>query len=182
MNDLAPLTRTALVPTCADCGAPRFSRKPKKSPYCFRCNGRHVGKSPQRRANASAAMKAHLADPHVRANHIRRAAEGLRRRLATDPEFAEQRRERGRIVGLSKLGVTPAGSPSRIAAGKTSSATKLAWCPPEYRDEYKRLIKRQNMKAAEARPIIEDMIAVDARRYAATGILPQSTRTGGAAA
>lgn len=180
MTDLAPLTTTAPVPTCADCGAARFSRKPKKSPYCFRCNGRHVGKSPQRRANASAAMKAHLSDPHVRANHIRRATEGLRRRLATDPDFVEQRREQGRAVGLSKLGVTPAGSASRIAAGKSSSATKLAWCPPEYRDEYKRLVKRQNIPAAQARPMIEDMVAADARRYAATGELPQSTRTEGA--
>src|SRR3546814_3588843 len=57
-----------------------------------------------------------------------------------------------------------------------ASRSRLSWCPPEYRDEYRRLTRAKMLPAAEARPIIEDMIAADARRYAATGILPQSAR------
>lgn len=178
MSDLVLLTKTALVPTCADCGAPRFSTKPKKTPYCRACVRAHNARSPSRRAKASASMKARLADPHVRAEHIERAAEGLRRRIREDPAFAERRRAIGRRTGLLKRGMAqhPAGSPLRLANGRKSAATKLAWCPPEYRDEYRRLIKRQNIPAAEARPMIEDMIAADARRYAETGVLPQSAR------
>lgn len=63
-----------------------------------------------------------------------------------------------------------------------ASRSRLSWCPPEYRAEYRRLTRAKMIPAAEARPIIENMIAVDARRYAATGILPQSARTEGARA
>ncbi|WOF43788.1 hypothetical protein KNJ79_02150 [Sphingopyxis indica] len=171
------------VPTCADCGVPRFSKKPKKSPYCRRCVGRHTSRLPERRAKASAAMKAHLSDPTVRAHHFARANAGLREAMK-DPAFVEKRRELGRRTGLLKRGMSkhPAGSPLRISNGKKSAATKLAWCPPEYRDEYKRLIKRQNIPAAEARRMIEAMIEADARRYHATGVLPQAARIEGAEA
>lgn len=178
MTSLTPLTSTAPVPTCADCGVARFSRKPKRSPYCRACVGRHNGQSPARRAKASASMKAHLSDPHVRATHIARATDGLRRRIATDPDFAAQRREMGRRTGLMKLGTaaTPAGSPARVAAGKAVSATKLAWCPPEYRDEYKYLIRTKRIPAVEARQIILSTVKADAARYRSTGVLPQASR------
>src|SRR3546814_9943464 len=45
-----------------------------------------------------------------------------------------------------------------------ASRSRLSWCPPEYRDEYRRLTRAKMLPAAEARPIIEDMIAADARR------------------
>src|SRR3546814_1897796 len=44
-----------------------------------------------------------------------------------------------------------------------ASRSRLSWCPPEYRDEYRRLTRAKMLPAAEARPIIEDMIAADAR-------------------
>ncbi|SKB26974.1 hypothetical protein [Sphingopyxis flava] len=172
------------VPTCADCGVARFSTKPKKSPYCRRCIGRHTGRSPARRAKCSAAMKAYLADPNALAAHAKRTGDGLRRAIAENPEFAEKRRELGRMIGKTRLGVMnrPAGCPSRILAGRRSGATKLAWCPVEYRDDYRRLVKSQGLKAAEARKVIEDQIAADAARFAATGVLPQSRRNEGAPA
>lgn len=168
------------VPTCADCGIARFSTKPKKSPYCKRCIGRHTGRDPARRAKASASMKARLADPVLRAIHTQRTKEGTRAALR-DPEFMARRRELGRRLGKAKLGhlAHPAGSESRAAAGRASSNTKLAWCPVEYRDDYKELVKHQHIPASEARQMIEAQIAADARRYSATGVLPQSTRAEG---
>lgn len=170
------------VPTCADCGVARFSRKPKKSPYCRRCVGRHTGRDPARRAKCSAAMKALLSDPSVRAQHFQRSADGLRHKLRTDPAFAEMRREMGRRTGRLKLGhlATPAGSEARLRAGRAASATKLAWCPPEYRDDYRNLVKRQGIRAVQARKMIQETIAADARRYTATGVLPQTARREGA--
>ncbi len=172
------------VPTCADCGAARFSPKPKKSPYCRRCIGRHNGRSPARRAKVSAAMKAYLADPTTRAAHAQRTGDGVRRAMVESPEFAATRRELGRRLGKSCAGHAsrPAGSESRIVAGRRSGATKLAWCPVEYRDDYRRLVKWQGVKAAEARRMIETQIDKDAARYAATGVLPQSRRSEGASA
>lgn len=172
------------VPTCADCGVARFSPKPKKSPYCRRCIGRHVGRDPRRRAKVSAAMKAHLADPATLAAHKQRTGDGVRRAMIEKPGFAAARRELGRALGLTRKGIVnrPAGSQSRITAGRRSGATKLAWCPVEYRDDYRRLVKWQGVKAAEARRMIEAQITADATRYAATGVLPQSQRCEGSAA
>lgn len=167
-----------------DCGKPLPHNPRRITAFCKSCSARVNGARPERRAKASAAMKARMMDPAYRAAHLSRTTNGTRKRLATDPAFVEFRREQGRALGNRKLGMTHhgAGSALRAANGRKSSETKLAWCPIEYRAEYRRLIKSQNLKAAEARPIIEDMIAADARRYAATGILPQSARTEGARA
>lgn len=166
------------VPTCADCGAPRFSKKPKKSPYCRKCSGRHIGRDPRRRARASASMRAYLADPVHRAEHVQRTTEGVRRAVREDPEFAARKREEGRRMGLRKQGMAayPAGSDLRITNGRKSSATKLAWCPPEYRAEYRRLVKKKGIPAVEARAIILAAVEADAARYRATGVLPQAAR------
>lgn len=59
---------------------------------------------------------------------------------------------------------------------RQASLTRIAWCPVEYRDEYRHLIYNKHIKAAEARGIIERLIATDAARYAATGQLQQARR------
>ena len=58
-----------------------------------------------------------------------------------------------------------------------AARAQLAWCPLEYRDEYRHLTRVKQLPAAEARTIIERAIATDARRYAATGVLPQFQRS-----
>lgn len=50
----------------------------------------------------------------------------------------------------------------------------MAWCPPEYRDEYRRLTRSKMLPAAEARTIIEGLIAAHAERYRRTGLLQQT--------
>ncbi len=56
-----------------------------------------------------------------------------------------------------------------------ASRSQLAWCPVEYRDDYRKIAN--NVPCREARAMIEELIAVDAARYAATGRLQQSTRS-----
>lgn len=53
---------------------------------------------------------------------------------------------------------------------------RLAWCPLEYRDEYRRLTRVKHYFASQARQLVEDMIAADLRRHQRTGALPQSIR------
>ncbi len=47
----------------------------------------------------------------------------------------------------------------RKAAGRKTSETRMAWCPPELRAEYRTLIHSKLIPAAEARRIIEAEIA-----------------------
>lgn len=117
------------------------------------------------------------ADPEFRQLHIERTSAGTRASLL-DPVKLKARQENGRRCGMLGLGVQRlgAGHPARIAAGRKLSETRMGWCPLEYRDEYRRLVRSKLVSAAEARRMIEDMIAADMDRYVATGILPQSQR------
>ena len=54
----------------------------------------------------------------------------------------------------------------RQKRGASVSATRMAWCPPELRDEYRDLVRRQRLPAAEARAIIEGQAARNAERAA----------------
>lgn len=104
--------------------------------------------------------------------------------------------KRGRNVsGLCRkhalaLALLPGNKASRIAGVKRhkaslppekvhdqcvrASRSRMAWCPPEYRDEYRRLTRSKMLPAAEARTIIEGLIAAHAERYRRTGLLQQT--------
>lgn len=54
--------------------------------------------------------------------------------------------------------------------------SRLAWCPLEYRGEYRRLTRIKHIAAPIARRMIEDMVAADLRSFQRTGRLPQQER------
>lgn len=102
----------------------------------------------------------------------------------TAPGCAQPLDRRGRNVsGLCRrhardLGSTPEALAKRSESMRAYAArAQLAWCPIEYRDEYRHLTRVKQLPAAEARTIIERAISTDARRYAATGVLPQFQRS-----
>jgi len=69
-------------------------------------------------------------------------------------------------------------NPEKISLHNTqASRTRMAWCPPEYREQYHHLTRVKRLTAGEARALLKDMIARDARRYSATGVLPQFQRS-----
>jgi hypothetical protein len=74
--------------------------------------------------------------------------------MAEDPAFAERVRENCRRLGKSGLGVaaTPSGSEPRKRIAAKLSAHYLAWCPEQYREEYRQLKRRRT--TAKARAII----------------------------
>lgn len=127
-------------------------------------------------------MKRRFRDPAYRLAHSRWCADGQRKAMER-PEIVALRREQGRRVGSLRLGgiALPAGSPERIEAGRKRSETIIAWCPLEYRGEYRRLRNSKLIPAPEAKRMILDLIAADFASYAKTGVLPQSQRTGAAA-
>jgi hypothetical protein len=120
-------------------------------------------------------MKARFEDPEYRKAHIERATAGTRRAMKENPAFAEMRRELGKACGLKGLGFNRhgPGTPERVAAGKNRSNTVLAWCPPEYRDEYMVFVRSKLMRAPEAQRLICLQIAADIKKHEA-GLLPLS--------
>ncbi|GGJ39639.1 hypothetical protein CDQ92_13240 [Sphingopyxis bauzanensis] len=68
-----------------------------------------------------------------------------------------------------------ADNPDRVREYCTqASRSRLSWCPPEYRDEYRRLTRVKMLPAAESRKVIEDLISAHATRYSRTGKLQQA--------
>lgn len=100
--------------------------------------------------------KAQWADPEFRAR--KNAISGaVLRRLKQDPEFlAKEDAGRRRSVVVMNATRRTLTAEQRAIAGRKQSARKLSWCPPALRDEYRRLVRRKRIPAAEAKRIILD--------------------------
>ena len=129
------------------------------------------------RGNQTGHCRSHV-HPEVRA----RQTESLRRKIQSDPVYldkirAQARANSSRPVHMEKLhegsrrvkpwikaraALTPE---SYIKAGRRSADTKLAWCPPEYRDEYHNLTNAKRFKAAEAKAMILEQHAKDMAEF-----------------
>lgn len=101
----------------------------------------------------------------------RRNVSGLCRRhaltLASQPVHMAKR--------IGALRQFAANNPDRVREYCTkASRSRLEWCPPEYRDEYRHLTRKKQIPAPTARQIIEDLIATHAARYSRTGELQQA--------
>lgn len=151
---------------------------------CIVCNGR-IGS----RNKSGRCKKCQLdfinSDPDVETKR----RNSYRNRMATDPLFNARMREHARQMGL-RAGQDPEVRARRVAFGKHIHATvlsrpdirektlravreksgptqherKLAWCPPEYRAEYLRLLNNGKLRKAEAQRVILDQVAADKRR------------------
>jgi hypothetical protein len=84
--------------------------------------------------------------------------EALKARLRARNTSSEHRAwaaDRARQMGLAEIGRATAHTPEAVAKRSAScTATKLAWCPPHLREDYRRLIRTKHIRAAEAREII----------------------------
>lgn len=114
--------------TCSKCAQPLRRRRP--SGMCRVCAARLVMKDPAARAKISAAQRA---------------------RFASEPETLERARAT-LAVNRTKRRSKP-GSNLTPEIRARSSAVKLAWCPPELRDEY-RLLRRHKYTRDEAQEIL----------------------------
>lgn len=118
------------------------------------------------RGNKYGYCRSHIS-PEARAN----MTAGLRRKMQSDPEYMQ------RVIALARANVArPEHRQKLTEAAKQSGAwrkalaattpesyqlaatraaeTKLSWCPPEYRAEYRRLKDTKRMRAHEAKAII----------------------------
>jgi len=139
---------------CSDCSRP-ITRQ-SKTGRCRSCAARRCGSDPVMVARRSEALRRRMRDdPAFRA---RRARELHCRNLSArkDPAVAARFLEiiRENRKGLNKPGVRERWLAGRKEAGRKRHETVMAWCPPEYRAEYKRLRQSKKMLAAEAKRII----------------------------
>lgn len=143
--------------SCSGCGHALRRNPNRKSDLCQPCAARRCAQDPARRRVAAGSMKARFSDPIYVAAHSQRTAAGKRRRLASDSGYR------------AELCATVAALRARKVAAFH------AWCPVEYREEYRRL-RLKKLTAREAKKLILDLIAADAARYRRTGELPQAKR------
>lgn len=169
----------ALVCSHPECSTTLAHNPRRKGTMCQRHASQIVGRDPAKREKCRIAMKARMSDPDERAKNAARMKAGWRRALAEKPDLRARLVERGKKVGALNKGniLTPAGSPARRLAARKQSDFYMGWCPLEYRADYRSLVSNQRFRAAEAKRMILDQIAADARTFAKTGELPQSKRT-----
>lgn len=163
------------IPCGNGCGRMMLDCPRRKTNLCKPCFARQMALSPEKREACRVAMLEKHADPAFRALHTERTTAGTRRSLL-DPEKMKARQENGRRCGLLGLGVQKlgAGHPSRVAAGRKLSETRLAWCPPEYRDQYRELTTSKLVSAPDARRMILDLIEREIAAYRSGASMPQA--------
>lgn len=132
--------------TCQDCGAT-------------------LGK-----ANGSGYCRKHWSKHKTYADHGEKIKDALRRKIAHDPAYLESCRDRARKMlgpkqreaareaskrsGAWRVAAAAITPEHRAKGAKRLSEQRLAWCPRELREEYRRLVYTKKVKAAEAREII----------------------------
>lgn len=163
---------------CLDCGTELGARN--RSGFCRRCVGRANLRKPGIRVKIAEKNRERMASPEVRAEMSRR----MKLRLAADPELREKyvatmrkanqspacyaarrRRWAAEKPWIKGNEAQPAGSEPRQRAARAISATRLSWCPPHLRDEYRFLTEIKRLLAAEARQMIEDQHEVEMTRW-----------------
>lgn len=139
---------------CRDCSAVISTQS--RTGRCRPCAMRAVALDPECRARRGAAFSArHRADPAYKARTQRqvhvanlkawRHPEKSVRMLAALMEARKQ---------LARPDVQEKWLAGRAAAGRKRHDTVMAWCPPEYRAEYKHLRLTKKMLAADAKATI----------------------------
>lgn len=148
----APVTPTA----CATCSKP-LSRK-NRSGYCKHHVSAAKAQDPAwREAQRVGAKRALQVNPE--------RMEALKARVRArnaSPEHRAWAADRARQIGLHAIGQQSANNPESIAKRAASSAaTKLAWCPPHLREQYRHLLYSKKIPAAEARQMILEQEAAE---------------------
>lgn len=190
LKGLAPTIRA-----CADCAKPiskdaqrcnpchlktvaRPGRKPKPYTPRFCACGTQVA-----RRNTSGRCKSCTlvwlnTDPEAKAKRV----QGLHRMMALRPEWADKIRALGRAPKsaehreaarrsakerrLWEYGLPASQTPEANAKrGRGITERMLGWCPPELRDDYRKLVRNYGYKAAEARELILERHEAEMARF-----------------
>lgn len=146
----------------------------KGSGHCRPCAAASIMLNPANRERQKAGLREFFGDPERSAKHIAAACRNVEE-YRSRPGVAEHLRER--MKGVHVLSQTPEVQEklraSAAARGRKRTATVLPWCPPEYLDDYRVMVRKSGYTAQEARAIIEQQMRdrdpfAQARRAIAT--------------
>lgn len=141
--------------TCRECSKPLSPRS--RSGLCRV----HVKKSPEFRERLSQALRSsYAANPEWRERKSRAS-----RISANRPEERERRSRQAKEFGLHQIGVAALTAESFAKAGARAAATRMAWCPPHLRAEYRFLTQKKGLRAPDARRIIEAQNEAEMQRW-----------------
>jgi hypothetical protein len=140
-----------------DCGT-RVSDQ-SKTGRCLRCNLRLMDKDPEITKRRADALRKRLAEDPVERQRRSLQMKINRRNAVNNPVACE------RILAAALRNLPKAWTPESIAkkiarqaeGNRKLAERKIAWCPPEYREEYRRLVYRRRIPSTEARRIILGM-------------------------
>jgi hypothetical protein len=153
---------------CSDCGSKISYRN--TTGMCLACGNRQRAKDPAYRAKQQAGLDRKWSDPAYRAK-MSAKAKAHAARLALDPAIQEVRRAAGQKTWRRLFEPEIRAKclhAVRERSGKTQSANRIAWCPPEYREQYWFMRRTKRMTLAECKEIIADQIAREKRRELAS--------------
>lgn len=145
---------------CRECPTELGSRN--QSGYCRRHVAVRNANDPAWRDNLRAGIRRKIASDPVYAENLRhRAVEASRR---NDPDALRTRWIEGRYWEKGNP-AQPAGSPSRLRAGRSLSEYRLADIPAHLREDYRQLVCVQHIRAVEARRMIMEQHEAELRRW-----------------
>lgn len=154
------------------CGEP-ITRKAER---CNPCQLARLNTDPGIAARRIAGMHVYYADPVIRAKAAakmaRNAAKGMENPANVAKQQANLQKARARLNDPDVLAKIAA---KRKDNGRKRSETVMAWCPPEYRDQYRHLTIAKKIKAAEARQMI---LAIAARNMTPFEKMMEKVRNG----
>lgn len=147
---------------CRDCSSP--ISKQSKTGRCRKCALAVSNADPEFQRRRRTAIIRRFDDPLERARAARQLYEN-HMTAREDPEVDRRVRENMRRCRINmddpeQRARFIAGTPDRI---RKRIETVFAWCPPDLRDEYRRLRKKGRLKAPEAKQMILDMHACRTR-------------------
>lgn len=139
--------------TCSDCAAPISSQS--RHGRCRRCAIHKLNADPDYCARRTEGVRRRFADPIYRAKQTRQIRAG-NRQAWRDPDKRERMlstlaANRAKAWTEEARALWTAG---RKEAGRKRHETVMAWCPPEYRAEYRHLRLTKKMRAADAKAFI----------------------------
>lgn len=152
-----------MTKTC-QCGGALGPRN--KSGQCRTCSSRAVCA----RLNADPAVKAKARATMSRWTPEQRAAKvrHLQEREIPPEEMARRRARGAELARMMhqdpEIAARRLSPEVRKRAGAKRTETTIGWCPPAYRDRYRALLQKHATTAADAKALILDEIAADARR------------------
>jgi hypothetical protein len=150
--------------TCADCAKPISDIS--ASGRCRPCQRALHNRIPEMTAKRAEGRRRTMADPLKYARQCAIAAANVRKAMQ-NPEIRARFVEAGKrqaALYYPTLVAKLQDPEFRKAVGRKISATRLAWCPPEYREAYLALARSKAGTAAEVREMIFAQIRADRDR------------------